>query len=194
MLTANKLSWRRFTTARIAPSFNLQSATTGKLTSLEEVEAKSIILAFIPGVWAPWCRKFLDELEQNLPEIQQQHMSVLAVVSQNYEQLYRYARVQKMQIDILSDQAGVISKRYGVFDDTIQEPMRISKPAVFILDHNHQLVFTFTGKHLMDRPTVEDMIAKAQEVIKEFDAKAGWSAFPIWRFFKFLKRLTYAFH
>ncbi|MBL8014973.1 MAG: redoxin domain-containing protein [Candidatus Doudnabacteria bacterium] len=177
MTTAEKNRWRRIRSNRVSPSFQLQSATTGKLISLEEFNYKRLVLAFIPGVWAPWCRRFLDQLD--IPqEVARGDIEVkfVAIISQDYEQLYSYVRSQKLAVEVLSDPNGVIGKRYGVFDDNLTEPMRISKPSIFILDSKKNVVHSFIGLHLMDRPSVSEILEKANEPLEsDSNSRNFWS-------------------
>lgn len=165
-------------TNRVSPNFRLQSATSGKQVSLDEIICNRLVLAFIPGVWAPWCRKFLDELDAALQLEGIPQAKVVAIVSQDYEELYRYVRAQKLDIEVLSDPNGVIGKRYGMFDEHLTEPMRISKPSVFILDSKKNIAHTFIGMHLMDRPSAEEIWQKLAEPL-ETDSRARTGIFNL---------------
>jgi peroxiredoxin len=163
MVLAESSRWRKVSPLRAAPNFNLQSVTTGNFLSLNEIEANSLIIAFLPGVWAPWCRKFLNSLNQNVHHINDNGAHLVAIISQDYDQLFRYAKQVDLHFEVLADTHGVIGKRFGVFDEQIREPMKISKPSIFILDRKKRLRHTFIGKYLMDIPKVDEIIAKATE-------------------------------
>lgn len=184
MILAELPRWRRVTPLRAAPNFNLQSVTTGNFLSLAEIESESLVLAFLPGVWAPWCRKFLNALNNSVGKFNAQKVDLVAIVSQDYEQLFRYAKQADLRFELLSDCHGVTSKRFGVFDEQMQEPMKISKPSIFILDRKKRIRHTFIGKYLMDIPKVEEILIKAAEPqpVEQSSAR-GWLPF---------RRLTYA--
>ncbi len=163
MLLSETSRWRRVSPMRAAPNFNLQSVTTGNFLSLAEIESENLILSFLPGVWAPWCRKFLTSLNNNIAEFNRNDVTLVAIVSQDYEQLFRYAKQADLKFELLSDSHGVTSKRFGVFDEQMQEPMKISKPSIFILDRKKRIRYTFIGKYLMDIPKVEEILLKSSE-------------------------------
>lgn len=167
MTTTDKPRWKRIS-GRNAPNFNLQSATSGVMISLDELTSSHrLVIAFVPGVWAPWCRKFLDELELGFANQTRPGVRCIAIVSQNYEQLFKYVKKQKLDLEILSDPNGVISKRYGVFDEQMEEPMKISKPSVFVAGKQGKLLYNFTGRHLMDRPLSSEIWEKVDEKLPE---------------------------
>lgn len=163
MTASEKSRWRKLANIRSAPNFQLQSATSGKTLSLDSFNYKRLVVSFLPGVWAPWCRKFLDELDATSRNHAADDLKFVVIISQDFHQVWEYVHSENLRIEVICDPNGVIGKRYGVFDDNILEPMRISKPSVFILDSQKNLAFTFIGKFLMDRPQMGEIIAKAQE-------------------------------
>lgn len=167
MSTIDKPRWKRFTAARYAPNFDLLSANSGESVELAGLKHDRLLITFIPGVWAPWCRRFLRELDRQTQQLSSEGVKCVAIIAQNHEQLANYVKENKLRIEVLADTHGVIGKRYGVFDDNITEPMRISRPAIFILNRENRLLFTFLGKHLMDRPDMEELYSKATEIFPE---------------------------
>lgn len=167
MSTIDKPRWKRFSSVRYAPNFDLLSANSSAFVQLSELKHNRLLLAFIPGVWAPWCRKFLTELDKQATTLSHEGVKCVAIIAQNHEQLADYVKEKKLKIEILADVHGVIGKRYGVFDDNNPEPMRISKPSIFILNRDNRLLFTFVGKHLMDRPDMSELHEKATEIFPE---------------------------
>lgn len=152
---------------RYAPNFDLLSANSDSFVELSQLKHDRLLLAFVPGVWAPWCRRFLDELDQQAVSLGREGVRCVAIIAQNHDQLAKYVKERRLKIELLADTHGVIGKRYGVFDENSSEPMKISKPSIFILNKENRLLFTFVGKYLMDRPDMDELYAKATEVFPE---------------------------
>lgn len=154
--------WQTVYPSRNAPAFRLQSAVTGKHVRLGDINAEKIILTFVPGMWAPWCRKFIDELSHSVEAIYQNQALLVTIVSQDYDQLTEYVDRNFIDFEMLADPHGVINTRYGIFEDAIVEPMKISKPSIFILDNDKNIHYKFIGRHLTDRLTAAEVVEMSQ--------------------------------
>ncbi len=157
--------WQEFDTPRSAPNFYLPSVLKEKTVSLYELDAyKKIILAFLPGIWAPWCRRFLEELSLNSKYYNNTDTYFVTIVSQDHKQLQDYLLENKITTEILADENGATGTRYGVFDEKQTEPMKISKPSVFLLNSNKEICFRFMGNHLSDRPKFKEIMQMCTEI------------------------------
>lgn len=160
----NYTGWDMISPVRDAPYFELKSGTSGEIVKLSDFYGDNLLLTFFPGTWAPWCRQLLAELNQYLPYLRDQKITLVAVAAQKYRQLSSYIAENELDIEILSDPQGMICKRYGVFDANITGPMKISKPSIFIMDKKLRLISRFLGLHLTDRPHVSDIITQVNFV------------------------------
>jgi peroxiredoxin len=175
--------WQHVYPARSAAAFRLQSAISGKHVRLGDIQSEKAIITFVPGIWAPWCRRFLDDLSLASQEIGQYRTVLVAIISQDFDQVMEYLSTNPVGFEVLADPHGAISTRYGVFDEVIEEPMQISKPSVFVLDDEKNIHYKFFGQHLMDRPTRDDLIDVAQVKLPKSKEK---------RSFFFFRKLFYA--
>lgn len=178
--------WYHFPKAVSAPAFRLLDIQKCKLTNLGNIKSEKVLLTFIPGVWAPWARKLLMQLNQHVFEAATFGAEVVAIVAQREDQLQQYCEDNNLSIRVLADPYGAITTRYGIFDEIVTEPMQLSRPALFVLDRDKQIHFKFMGKHLADRPGwTEIEWALAQEINP---AKGWWVSLP------FIKQIFYAGH
>ncbi len=150
--------WKRYINKREAPGFRLYSLQQQKFIRHGDYKDQRTIITFLPGVWAPWCRKLISELSLLESHLKDHGIKMLAVISQNQEELQEYCDSNRVTLDVLADPHGVVGKRYGVFDDEILEPLGISKPSVFLMDEDKNILASFLGKHLTDRPLAEEII------------------------------------
>jgi peroxiredoxin len=157
--------WEYLTPPRKSPDFCLQNATNASELSIKDLHCDRVVLTYLPGVWAPWCRKFIGYLNQNIDFFVTSKFEIrlIAIISQKYEDLFEYVWENDIKFDCLSDPLGAIGKRYCVFDDSIYEPLKISKPSIFILDSSMYIQSIFLGDHLADKPSIEDILLKAEE-------------------------------
>lgn len=151
--------WRDVFPAKDAANFKLRHVTSGRNVSLADLSYDHrLILTFLPGVWAPWSRKLLAEMDDNLPRFESAGLDLLVIAAQYPEQLATYSQKHRLKLPVLADELASISKRYGVYDANQSEPMRLSKPAIYILNEDKKIIRTFIGRHLSDRPSAEDII------------------------------------
>lgn len=184
--SANAINtWQKVLKVNIAPSFRLHHINTGKYVSSDEIITGISVLTFLPGIWAPWCRKLLAELDELAGSEEGQPFQFIAVISQNDDQLREYWQAHPYSICILADPSGAINTRYGIFDDKISEPMKISKPSILILDKHRRIHYKFMGAHLADRPNAEQIINYARRLHAETAPKPPRFFWHRWLRFKY---------
>lgn len=178
--------WKIYNPTRTAPNFILPKITDLEQAELYNFKQQHIMLTFLPGLWAPWARKLLSELENVRQQLDEERLHLVVVISQLHEQVEMYMKTHEVSYDIFVDEFGVISKRYGVFDEQLSEPMKISKPAIFVLNGEHQIELSFIGKHLADRPTADDFLDCLNYLKPTYEIKPnlGWK---VLRFFHIAK-------
>ncbi len=165
------LRWRNISPTRPAAQFSLPAANHFEQISLEDLKAYRIILTFIPGIWAPWSRKLLSEMDELVTELLPGY-ELIAIAAQQLQQLREYAVAEGLKLTLLSDEYGVISKRYGVLDESVTQPLGISKPSIYILNSRKRIMTVFVGRHLMDRPTKEEIFHHVMQEYEDEQKKA----------------------
>lgn len=157
-----KSNWKIYKQIRIAPTFRLQEVNTGKYRYADQVvDSDRVIMTFLPGLWAPWCRKMLRELITDYQHYQEHNLELVVVIAQQAHEIAQYLQGVDLPFRILADPLAAVSVRYGIFDDDVVEPMAITKPSIFILDHERYIIATYVGRHLADRPSTLSLIRRA---------------------------------
>ena len=187
--------WQEFNVPRSAPNFYLPNVLKQKTVSLYDLEEyNKIILAFLPGIWAPWCRRFLEELSINSKFYNDTDTYFVTIISQESIQLKDYLSQNKINIDVLADENGATGTRYGVFDEKQTEPMRISKPTVFLLNSNKEICFKFIGNHLSDRPRFSEIIQMCAELDYNYNSSPKHITVPTFKEISAKKGREFLYH
>lgn len=69
-----------------------------------------------------------------------------------------------IKIPILSDEDRKVIKQYEVFVPIKWDSFRIAIPSTYILDKNHTICYSYIGDSQFDRPAIEDILTKVQEI------------------------------
>lgn len=166
-------NWRLLKPARLIPTFNLFPLDDAEEFTRAELYGQKTILIFLPGMWAPWARKLICQLDMLTDYLEGMGCQLVAVVSQNREQLQEYFEENPVKMGILADPAGHASLRFSIFDDNISEPLRISKPTVLAINAESKVQAKFTGHHLSDRPEPQDII-QVTNLLTDLPKKRRW--------------------
>lgn len=150
--------WQSVVPARPIPSFKLERLHEEETFSPQDLYGQRTILVFLPGVWVPWSRKFLNEINEINKDLASVNCRLVTIISQRTSQLQAYFITNPVEFDVLADPYGVANLRFGIFEDNVMQPMRISKPTVFGLNAEAKVEFRFSGLHLNDRPKLEDIL------------------------------------
>lgn len=174
--------WQQFAKPVNAPTFRLQSVNSGKFLTSAEVFDGITILTFVPGIWSPWCRKYLASLHELAQNSLTEQFKIVAVVSQLYDEVAEYVTENPLDLEILCDPHGVISQRYGIFDESISEPMKIARPSIFIADAKQKIHYKFLGKYLTDQPHSAEIVQYARVTqLNTQEPKYRWLLWPFIR-------------
>lgn len=166
-------NWRLFKPARLIPTFNLYQIDEAAEFTRNDFYGTKAILIFLPGMWAPWCRKLISQLDPICETLAAMDCQLIAVVSQNQAQLSEYFEENPVDMLVLADPAGHASLRFSIFDENISEPLRISKPTVLAINAETKVQARFSGKHLSDRPNPVDIVQVAS-LLTDLPKKRNW--------------------
>jgi peroxiredoxin len=166
-------NWKLLKPARLIPTFNLYELQEVEEFTRADLYGQKTILVFLPGMWAPWARKLISQLDMLTDYLEKMGCQLVAVISQNQEQLQEYFESNPVKMGILADPAGHASLRFSIFDDNISEPLRISKPTVLAVNAESKIQAKFTGRHLSDRPNPQDII-EVTSLLTDLPRKRRW--------------------
>jgi peroxiredoxin Q/BCP len=147
----------RAATLTTAPAFELPNQK-GQIRSLESLLSKGrVLLAFHRGTWCPNCRNRFNDLARNSPEYAKLGVQVVAVVAQRAEGVRRYIEETGLPFDILVDESREVLKAYGVWHRIGLDAWNIARPALFLIDRDRAIHYSFIADSQLEFPTHEDI-------------------------------------
>ena len=127
------------------------------------------LVVFYRGLHCPLCKKYLQQLQELLPEFEQRGVNVVAV-SMDTEKRARLSR-QKWELPnitlghSLSDKSARDWALYlsgGVKDG---EPSEFSEPGLFLIDNNNQVYYSSINSNPWGRPYLPSFVKAVDYII-----------------------------
>lgn len=87
----------------------------------------------------------------------------MGVLAQNREAVRKYIEETGLPFDILIDERREMVKAYGVWHPIGLTALNISKPAVFLINQDATIAFSFIGDHQREFPTQAEILAAADK-------------------------------
>jgi len=86
---------------------------------------------------------------------------VVGVLPQKREAVRRYLEETGLPFDILIDERRELAKAYGVWHRIGLDAWNIARPAVFLIDQDASIRYSFIGDNQRQYPTQEEIVAAA---------------------------------
>lgn len=84
------------------------------------------------------------------------------VLAQNREAVRRYIEETGLPFDILIDEHRDVLRAYGVWHRVGLDAWNISRPAVFLIDQDGSIPYSFIGDNQRQFPTQPEILAAAE--------------------------------
>lgn len=178
-------------TGQRAPKFVVQTAANEAFSfDPDKLERPALIITFRGG-WCPYCNIHLSELRTVVPEIRELGVDVLFLSGDRPELLYNSLKadtqedIAGLDYQILSDadaQAAIalgiafrasdrtITGRQAKGQDIAESSMLrhgvLPVPAVFAVDRNGDIAFTFVEADYKVRLPADELLAAAREIVQ----------------------------
>jgi peroxiredoxin len=117
-----------------APDFALPDALTGETVRLADLLGKPLLLYFARGTWCPTCRKWMSEIEKNMPELEKRGAGTATIAAQRPDGMQDHLKSHPYPFPVLADAGRKVVKEYGVYVRANFESINIARPANFVLD------------------------------------------------------------
>ena len=88
---------------------------------------------------------------------------MVGVLSQNRDAVRRYVEETGLPFDILIDERRDMLRAYGVWHRLGIDAWNISRPALFLVEQDGTLSYSFIGDNQGEYPTQEEILAAAQK-------------------------------
>ena len=128
------------------------------------------LVVFYRGLHCPLCKKYLQQLQELLPEFEQRGVNIVAV-SMDSEKRARLSR-QKWELSNLTLGYGLSEKSArdwalylsaGVKDG---EPSEFSEPGLFLIDNNNQVYYSAINSNPWGRPYLPSFVKAVDYIVK----------------------------
>ena len=143
----------------------------GNQWNLEQQKPESFTLVvFYRGLHCPICRKYLQQLQELLPQFKERGVDVVAV-SMDTEKRARLSR-QKWELTNLT-------LGYELSERTVREwalylsagvkdgePNIFSEPGLFLIDNNNQVYYSATNSNPWGRPYLPSFVKAVDYIVK----------------------------
>ncbi len=157
-----------------APEFTLPNIK-GEKVSLSSQKGKWIVLVFYRGSWCPMCNTQITHFATDYPKIQEANAEIIAISTDTPEKAVKTQKKSHSSFPILLDEKGKVVQLYGVLVEKRERKdipafMHRKKagtyamPAVFIVDPEGVLRYSYVGSSFTDRPGNEDLLATLKEL------------------------------
>lgn len=117
-----------------APDFALPDVLTGQTVTLTTLLGAPLLLYFARGTWCPSCRKWMGQIADRSPELEQRETRAAAIVAQKASSAAADLVDHPYPFPVLSDASRTVVKEYGVYVRANFESINIARPATFVLD------------------------------------------------------------
>lgn len=150
----------------IAPDFELPDAKN-KPRKLSEFKGKKVVLAFFPGAFTGVCTKEMCKFRDSMSGFNSLDAHVLGVSVDTPFALAKFAEVNGLTFDLLSDHGKHVIKELGiVHENFIGLPkLDVAKRSVFILDKNGKVSYAWVSEDPGKEPDYE----KINEELKKLN-------------------------
>jgi len=100
------------------------------------------------------------DLQRHYQEFQRRGAEVIALAVQDVANARRMVQVSGATFPILADPDHAVAEAYGVYNRLGDG---IAAPAVFVVDRQGRIVWSYVGRSAGDRPTAEEVLKHLPE-------------------------------
>jgi glutaredoxin-dependent peroxiredoxin len=86
---------------------------------------------------------------------------VVGVLAQNREAVRRYVEETGLPFDILIDERRDMARAFGVWHRLGIDAWNIARPAVFLIEQDGRLSYSFVGDNQREYPSLDEVLAAA---------------------------------
>jgi len=157
-----------------APTFKLKNIAGGTV-ALSSYGGKWVVLVFYRGNWCPKCNLQIADLEKDYEKFKALHSEIIAVSTDTLKGAQKTQKKSQALFPILIDSDNEVINLYGVATEKrelkdVPALLRGKKagtyamPAVFIIDVQGIIRYSYVGKSFTDRPDNEELLKKLSEL------------------------------
>jgi peroxiredoxin len=142
-----------------APEFMLPNALTGKKVALTDLLAKPLLLYFARGTWCPTCRRWMEIIEQHMPDLEKRGAGTATIMAQRLERMQSDLKDSSYPFPVLSDADRAVVKEWGVYVRANFESINIARPANFVVDTGGTIRFIHIASVQFEYASFDDILS-----------------------------------
>ncbi|MEZ4804401.1 MAG: peroxiredoxin-like family protein [Bacteroidia bacterium] len=108
-----------------APNFTLNTITNKELTLYDALMEGPVVLTWYRGGWCPYCNMTLHRLQEELPYIQAEGASLIALSPERMEDMSATQDKHQLTFDVASDIGNKVGKQFGIVFKLTDEVAKI---------------------------------------------------------------------
>lgn len=82
----------------------------------------------------------------------------MGIAGQALGTLAQWAAARRPGFPLLADETRRVIRAYGVYHALAIDAFRLARPAAFVLDRGHRVVYQYVSRHQADLPPVEALL------------------------------------
>ncbi len=147
-----------------APAFTLKD-TDLKDRSIQEFKGKKVVLAFYPAAFTGVCTKEMCTFRDSLAQLNSANAQVLGISTDTPFANKAFAKENHIAFPLLSDVSREVIKAYDVvFPDLAGiKGLTVAKRAVFVIDGNGVVRYTWVGPEPKVEPNYAEVMAAVEK-------------------------------
>lgn len=148
-----------------APDFELPDHTN-KVRKLSEYRGKPVVLAFFPGAFTGVCTKEMCNFRDSMSAFNNVGAKVVGISVDTPFSLAEFAKVNKLNFDLLSDHNKETINKYGIVHNRfVNLPnLDVAKRSVFVLDKDGVVRYSWVSENPGVEPDYETIKKKVSEL------------------------------
>lgn len=161
----------------IFPDFSLYN-TNNRLVKLKELlQYGNVVVAFFRGNWCPYCNLELKALQDNLKQIIDRKVTLVAVSPQATHYSKELQNTHRLDFELLMDKDNILAKQLGIsfklqdyvvpiYDNleiqlseyNSNDNNELPIPAVFVINQDGRITYKYTDTNYMNRINIQELI------------------------------------
>lgn len=161
----------------IFPDFSLYN-TNNRLVELKELlQYGNVVVAFFRGNWCPYCNLELKALQDNLKQIIDRKVTLVAVSPQATHYSKELKNTHRLDFELLMDKDNILAKQLGIsfklqdyvvpiYDNleiqlseyNSNDNNELPIPAVFVINQDGRITYKYTDVNYMNRINIQELI------------------------------------
>ena len=168
----------QFSVGDKAPYFAGVDQNGKRIISKEMAMDGPLVVVFYRGVWCPYCKKHVSQLNDELEALTAKNATVILITPEQPEYAKKLLKDTKANFSVITDSDYSIMKQFGVYftinENTVpraydyvlkhtresngNEDDALPIPATYVLDKKHVIRYTHFDDDYRNRSNVEDIL------------------------------------